>query len=112
VRFIALSRLASVHRQVVVYPANMQKNLDRRGGLVHSQRVLIALTNAGLSREDAYQTVQTMRCRSGRARAIPDAAQERSQGAQGAEREEIEANSTSVITQHVDTIFKRVFGKS
>src|ERR1041384_1856193 len=55
----ALNRLAGVIDKLVVYPGNMQKNLDRLGGLVHSQRVLIALTKAGLAREDAYQTVQT-----------------------------------------------------
>ena len=50
----ALRRLAGVVDQLVVYPENMQKNLDRLGGLVHSQRVLLALTQKGMSREDAY----------------------------------------------------------
>ncbi len=54
----ALNRLAGVIEKLVVYPGNMQKNLDRLGGLVHSQRVLIALTKAGMSREDAYKLVQ------------------------------------------------------
>ena len=44
--------------KLLVYPERMQKNLDRMGGLVHSQRVLLALTQAGLSREDAYAAVQ------------------------------------------------------
>ena len=44
--------------KLVVYPENMRKNLDRLGGLVHSQRVLLALTKAGVSREDAYRMVQ------------------------------------------------------
>ena len=44
--------------KLVVYPENMQQNLDRLGGLVHSQRVLLALTQAGVSREDAYRLVQ------------------------------------------------------
>ena len=44
--------------KLVVYPANMQKNLDRLGGLIHSQRVLLALTQKGVSREDAYALVQ------------------------------------------------------
>src|SRR3546814_11899603 len=48
----ALHRLAGVVEKLVVYPDNMMKNLDRFGGLVHSQRVLLALTQAGLSRED------------------------------------------------------------
>src|SRR3977135_129502 len=51
----ALNRLAGVVEKLVVYPGNMGKNLDRLGGLVHSQRVLIALTKAGMSREDAYK---------------------------------------------------------
>src|SRR5947208_3154192 len=54
----ALNRLAGVIEKLVVYPANMRKNLDRLGGLVHSQRVLIALTKAGMSRESAYKLVQ------------------------------------------------------
>ncbi|UFS77062.1 adenylosuccinate lyase [Tardiphaga sp. 37S4] len=54
----ALNRMASVIEKLLVYPANMQKNLDRLGGLVHSQRVLIALTQKGASREDSYKLVQ------------------------------------------------------
>ncbi|TDR94350.1 adenylosuccinate lyase [Enterovirga rhinocerotis] len=54
----ALSRVAGVVDKLVVYPENMQKNLDRLGGLVHSQRVLLALTQKGVSREDAYRLVQ------------------------------------------------------
>src|ERR1700760_2929841 len=54
----ALMRLAGMIDKLLVYPEDMQKNLDRYGGLVHSQRVLLALTQAGLSREDAYQAVQ------------------------------------------------------
>ena len=54
----ALNRLVGVIDKLVVYPENMQKNLDRLGGLVHSQRVLLALTQKGASREDAYRLVQ------------------------------------------------------
>ena len=54
----ALARLTGVIDKLVVYPARMQKNLDRMGGLVHSQRVMLALTQAGLSREDSYALVQ------------------------------------------------------
>jgi len=54
----ALARLAGVIDKLIVYPANMQKNLDRLGGLIHSQRVLLALTQKGVSREDAYALVQ------------------------------------------------------
>ena len=54
----ALARLARVVEQLVVYPENMRRNLDRLGGLIHSQRVLLALTQKGVSREDAYAYVQ------------------------------------------------------
>ncbi len=54
----ALARLTGVMDKLLVYPERMRKNLDRMGGLVHSQRVLLALTQAGASREDAYRLVQ------------------------------------------------------
>jgi adenylosuccinate lyase len=54
----ALARLTGVVDKLLVYPARMQANLDRMGGLVHSQRVLLALTQAGVSREDSYRLVQ------------------------------------------------------
>ena len=54
----ALARLTQVIDKLLVYPERMQRNLDRMGGLIHSQRVLLALTQAGLSREDAYALVQ------------------------------------------------------
>jgi adenylosuccinate lyase len=54
----ALNRAVGLIDRLLVYPANMQRNLDRLGGLVHSQRVLLALTQAGVSREDAYRLVQ------------------------------------------------------
>jgi adenylosuccinate lyase len=54
----ALARLTGLIDKLLVYPERMQKNLDRMGGLVHSQRVLLALTQAGVSREDAYAIVQ------------------------------------------------------
>jgi adenylosuccinate lyase len=54
----ALARLTGVIDKLLVYPARMQKNLDRMGGLVHSQRVLLALTQAGLTRDESYRLVQ------------------------------------------------------
>ena len=54
----ALARLTSVIAKLLVYPERMQKNLDRMGGLVHSQRVLLALTQAGLTRDESYRLVQ------------------------------------------------------
>ncbi|RIK92924.1 MAG: adenylosuccinate lyase [Proteobacteria bacterium] len=108
----ALTRLTNIMANLVVYPENMQKNLDRLGGLVHSQRVMLALTQAGVSREDSYRLVQ--------------------QNAMTVWREgkdfltllkadkEVTAKLSSTAldelfdlgyhTKHVDTIFKRVFG--
>ncbi len=54
----ALNRLAGVIEKLVIYPDNMLKNMNKFRGLVHSQRVLLALTQAGVSREDAYRLVQ------------------------------------------------------
>src|SRR6202007_453180 len=54
----ALVRLAGIVEKLIVYPAAMQKSLDRLGGLIHSQRVLIALVQKGVAREDAYRLVQ------------------------------------------------------
>jgi adenylosuccinate lyase len=54
----ALARLADIVERLVIYPDAMRANLERHGGLVHSQRVLLALTQAGMSREDAYRAVQ------------------------------------------------------
>ena len=54
----ALKRLTGVIDKLLVYPENMKRNLDKLGGLVHSQRVLLALTQKGMSREAAYAAVQ------------------------------------------------------
>ena len=54
----ALARLTSVIKKLVIYPDNMMKNMDKFRGLIMSQRVLLALTQAGLSREEAYKLVQ------------------------------------------------------
>ena len=54
----ALARLTGVVEKLLVYPERMEKNLNRMGGLIHSQRVLLALTQAGLTRDDAYRLVQ------------------------------------------------------
>jgi adenylosuccinate lyase len=109
----ALARLTGLVEKLVVYPGNMQKNLDRLGGLVHSQRVLIALTKAGMSREDAYKTVQThaMQVWQGKGDFLTllknDPAVRKALSAK-----EIEANfDLGYHLKHVDTIFKRVFGK-
>src|SRR5262249_24557248 len=54
----ALARLAGIIDKLIVYPDNMKKNLERLGGLIHSQRVMLALTHKGVAREDAYAIVQ------------------------------------------------------
>ncbi|PQM59432.1 MAG: adenylosuccinate lyase, partial [Rhodobacteraceae bacterium] len=55
----ALTRLTDVISKLVIYPENMKKNLNQFNGLIHSQRVLLALTQKGLSREAAYEIVQS-----------------------------------------------------
>ncbi len=110
----ALNRLAGVIENLVVYPENMKRNLDRLGGLVHSQRVLLALTQAGLSREDAYQLVQrnAMRVWRGEGDFLSLLADDPEVSAK-LSREELEKLfDLGYHTKHVDTIFKRVFGES
>ena len=107
----ALNRLAGLIDKLLVYPANMQKNLDRLGGLVHSQRLLLALTQKGASREDAYKYVQRNAMPVWRGegdflallKKDPDVKKYLSDA-------EIEANfDLGYHFKHVDTIFKRVF---
>src|SRR5258706_6055931 len=108
----ALNRLAGVIEKLVVYPANMKKNLDRLGGLVHSQRVLIALTKAGMSREDAYKLVQkhAMQVWGGKGDFLTLLKADKAVRAK-LKPAEIEANfDLAHHFKHVDPIFKRVFG--
>ncbi|MCO5129507.1 MAG: adenylosuccinate lyase [Xanthobacteraceae bacterium] len=109
----ALNRLAGVVEKLLVYPANMQKNLDRLGGLVHSQRVLIALTQKGASREDSYKMVQRNAMPVWRGEGDfqtllkndPDVRKYLS------EAEIAEKFDLGYHLKHVDTIFRRVFGE-
>ena len=110
----ALNRLAGIVDKLIVYPENMQKNLDRLGGLVHSQRILIALTQAGVAREDAYRLVQRNAMRVWRGegdfltflKADKDVRKHLSEA-------ELKANfDLGYHFKHVNTIFKRVFGKA
>jgi len=109
----ALARLAGVVDKLVVYPENMLKNLDRLGGLIHSQRVLLQLTQKGLSREDAYRLVQRNAMPVWRGegdfltllKADKDVAKALSPA-------ELEALfDLGYHLKHVDAIFARVFGK-
>jgi len=108
----ALARMTGVIEKLVVYPDRMQKNLDATHGLVHSQRVLLALTQAGLAREDSYRLVQknAMRAWNGEGnlldllKADPDV----SKALPAAKLEAM--FDLGYHLKQVDTIFKRVFG--
>ena len=110
----ALNRLAGVIEKLLVYPANMQKNLDRLGGLVHSQRVLIALTQKGASREDSYKMVQRNAMPvwrgAGDFRTLLKADADVRKYLSDAEIDE--KFDLGYHLKHVDTIFKRVFGNA
>jgi adenylosuccinate lyase len=109
----ALNRLAGLVDRLIVYPENMRRNLDRLGGLVHSQRVLIALTQKGATREDAYRMVQrnAMKVWRGEAddflsllKADPDVRKYLGEA-------ELAAHfDLAHHMKHVDLIFERVFG--
>jgi adenylosuccinate lyase len=108
----ALNRLAGVVEKLVVYPENMQANLDRLGGLVHSQRILLALTQAGTSREDAYRLVQrnAMPVWRGEGNFL-DLLKGDADVAAKLNAADLEALfDLGYHTKHVDTVFKRVFG--
>ncbi|MGZ8997932.1 MAG: adenylosuccinate lyase [Allosphingosinicella sp.] len=110
----ALARLTGVMDKLLVYPERMQANLDRMGGLVHSQRVLLALTQAGASREDSYRLVQRNAMKVWESdgklsllellKADPEVA-----ALLPADRIE-ESFDLSYHLKNVDTIFERVFG--
>ena len=110
----ALGRLTGVVDKLLVYPERMQKNLDRMGGLVHSQRVLLALTQAGVSREDAYAWVQRNAMRvwqSDGALSLLELLKTDPDVSGALSGDEIEARfDLAYHYKHVDTIFARVFG--
>src|SRR5580704_9846882 len=110
----ALTRLADMMDKLVVYPENMKKNLDRLGGLIFSQRVLLALTQAGVSREEAYGLVQRNAMKVWESggdfltllKADKDVRKHLSD-------KELTANfDLDFHFSHVDTIFRRVFGRA
>jgi adenylosuccinate lyase len=108
----ALARLTGVVEKLLVYPENMLKNLNRFRGLIHSQRVLLALTQAGVSREDAYRLVQrnAMKVWEKGADFLEELLADKDVRAALSEQEIRENFDLAYHTKHVDTIFKRVFG--
>ena len=117
----ALKRLSNVIENLLIYPDNMEKNINRLGGLVHSQRVLLALTQKGISREDAYRIVQSHAMRVWQGEKPETGTQETAflsflkgdtQVTEKLSHTELEALfDITYHTKHVDTIFKRVFGE-
>jgi adenylosuccinate lyase len=110
----ALARLTGVMDKLLVYPERMQKNLDRMGGLVHSQRVLLALTQAGASREDAYRLVQRSAMQvwgsDGRLSLLELLKADAEVAALLPPEKLEESFDLGYHLKHVDTIFARVFG--
>jgi adenylosuccinate lyase len=110
----ALSRLAGIIDKLIVYPENMQKNLDRLGGLVHSQRVLLALTQKGVGREDAYRLVQrnAMKAWAGEGDFLALLKTDKDVRKHLSESELADKFDLKFHFAHVDTIFRRVFGRA
>ena len=108
----ALARLTGLIERLVVYPQNMEKNLHRFRGLVHSQRVLLALTQAGVSREDAYRLVQrnAMKVWEQDKDFLKELLADKDVRAALSEAKLREKFDLGYHTKHVDTIFRRVFG--
>ncbi|WP_428482220.1 adenylosuccinate lyase [Pyruvatibacter mobilis] len=106
----ALVRLAGVIENLVVYPENMLANMNKLGGLMHSQRVLLALTQKGVSREDSYRLVQrnAMPVWRGEGNFLDLLKKDEDVVLSDAELEDL--FDLGYHTKHVDTIFKRVFG--
>jgi adenylosuccinate lyase len=110
----ALGRLAGVIDKLVVYPANMKKNLDLLGGLVHSQRVLLALTQKGAAREDAYRLVQrnAMKAWQGGGEFLTLLKADKDVRKYLSDKELSAHFDLDFHFAHVDAIFRRVFGRA
>ncbi|WP_438721571.1 adenylosuccinate lyase [Bartonella rochalimae] len=108
----ALARLTSVIENLIIYPENMKKNLNKFCGLIYSQRVLLALTQAGTSRENAYQIVQrnAMKVWEQGKDFLEELLKDQDISKILSEAELREKFDLSYHTKHVDTIFKQVFG--
>jgi adenylosuccinate lyase len=111
----SLGRLTGVIEKLLIYPERMQKNLDRMGGLVHSQRVLLALTQAGISREDSYRIVQRNAMKvwesDGQVALLDLLKADPDVSAKLSDEELEERFNLDYHFKHVDTIFARVFGE-
>ena len=111
----SLARLTSVIDKLVVYPENMLDNMNRLGGLPNSQRVLLALTQAGVSREDAYRLVQRNAMKvwdaKGEVHLLDLLKADTTVTSRVSEAELDELFNMDYHTKHVDTIFNRVFGE-
>ena len=108
----ALVRLTGVIDKLLVYPDRMQENMDKLGGLVHSQRVLLALTQAGVDRETSYRLVQrnAMKVWNEGKDFLTELLSDDEVLAALSEEQIREKFDMGYHTKHVDTIFKRVFG--
>ena len=107
----ALDRLAGIIDKLIVYPANMRRNLDRLGGLVHSQRVLLALTQKGAAREEAYRLVQRSAMKAWRGEGdFLELLEADTEVAKYLNTQELAANfDLDFHLAQVDAIFRRVF---
>ncbi len=111
----ALARLAGVIDKLVIYPEAMRRNLDRLGGLIHSQRVMLALTQKGAAREEAYSLVQRSAMKAWRGEASDFMALLKADPEVRALLSEAEIEALFDLAhhlKHVDTIFARVFGQA
>jgi adenylosuccinate lyase len=114
----ALARLTGLVENLVLYPENMLKNLNKLGGIVFSQRVLLALTQKGVSREDAYSIVQRNAMKvwaasnaGQKADLLAELLQDKEVTAKFSKKELSDLFDFKYHTKNVDKIFKRVFGK-
>jgi adenylosuccinate lyase len=107
----ALHRLAGIIDKLIVYPDNMRRNLDRLGGLVHSQRVLLALTQKGAAREEAYRLVQRSAMKAWRGEGdFLELLEADAEVGKYLKTQELAANfDLDFHVAQVDTIFRRVF---
>jgi adenylosuccinate lyase len=110
----ALKRLAGVIDKLLVYPENMKRNLDKLGGLIHSQRIMLALTQKGMSREDSYAAVQrcAMPVWRGEGQFLDLLKADKEVAAHLSPNELEKLFDLGYHTKHVGTIFKRVFGRA